>query len=175
MIYFISDTHFNSHSILKTRKCFKSLDDMHTVLINNWNNNISNDDEVYILGDFSNEKGYIKTESILSKLNGKKYLLIGNNDNFLKNKNFDRDLFIFIKDYYLLHTNIKNKNSKTIDIALCHYPIYEWDGMHRGTLHIHGHIHKKIFYNKLAFNASCNIHNFCPISLENILKELQLI
>ena len=61
MIYFISDTHFNSHSILKTRKCFKSLDDMHTVLINNWNNNISNDDEVYILGDFSNEKGYINT------------------------------------------------------------------------------------------------------------------
>lgn len=175
MIYFTSDTHFNSLSILKTRKCFKSLEDMHEAIINNWNNTISNEDEIYILGDFSNEKGHLKTESILYNLKGRKYLIAGNNDNFLKNTDFNRDLFIFIKDYHFLSLNMKDKNNKTINIALCHYPIYDWEGMYKGTIHIHGHMHKNIFYNKKAFNVSSNIHNFYPVSLEKILKELNLI
>ncbi|WP_297203338.1 metallophosphoesterase [uncultured Brachyspira sp.] len=175
MIYFTSDTHFNSYSIVNKKKCFKNLEEMHEKLINNWNNIVSNEDEIYILGDFSNEKGYLKTENVISKLNGKKYLIAGNNDNFLKDKNFNRDLFIFIKDYHFLSLNMKDKNDKRINIVLFHYPIYEWEGMYKGTIHIHGHIHRNVFYNKKAFNVSSNIHNFYPVSLEKILKELKLI
>ncbi|MDA1468394.1 hypothetical protein OGZ02_05955 [Brachyspira hyodysenteriae] len=38
---------------------------MHNILIDNWNKKVSDKDDVYIVGDFSNEKGYIKTSNIL--------------------------------------------------------------------------------------------------------------
>ena len=29
-------------------------------------------------------------------------------------------------------------------LILFHYPIYEWDGCHKGWYHLHGHIHDRV-------------------------------
>ena len=55
-------------------------------LIRMWNKTVSEDDLVYILGDFSFYDGE-KTSNILKFLNGKKILVVGNHDSkFLKDK-----------------------------------------------------------------------------------------
>ena len=58
-------------------------------LISQWNKKVRKNDEVVILGDFSIDKGE-KTNELLCRLNGRKYLIIGNHDRFLDDKDFDK-------------------------------------------------------------------------------------
>ncbi|WP_020005232.1 phosphoesterase [Brachyspira innocens] len=167
MIYFTSDTHFfYMHSARK--KVFDDCNSMHNILIDNWNKKVSDKDDIYIVGDFSNEKGYIKTSNILKILKGNKYLIKGNNDKFIDNDKFDKKLFLFIKDYHVL--NIEEYNKKIKNIVLFHYPILEWEGYYNNAVLIHGHWHNDRKYHKRAFNAACDIHNYSPISIDEILK-----
>lgn len=167
MIYFTSDTHF-FYMPGSRKNSFNDYNSMHNCLINNWNEKINKEDDVYIVGDFSNDKGYFKTTELLKSLNGNKYLIKGNNDKFLDNDKFDRKLFKFIKDYHIL--DIKNYSSIIKKIVLFHYPILEWEGYYNNTMLIHGHWHKDRKYHRLAFNAACDIHNFSPLSINQILE-----
>ncbi|QTM06782.1 metallophosphoesterase [Brachyspira hyodysenteriae] len=167
MIYFISDTHF-FYMHAGRKKIFNDCDAMHNFLINKWNEKIGKEDDVYIVGDFSNEIGYLKTTELLKSLNGNKYLIKGNNDNFLDNNKFDRKLFKFIKDYYIL--DIKRYSTIIKKIVLFHYPILEWEGYYNNTMLIHGHWHKDKKYHRLAFNVACDIHDFSPLSINEILE-----
>lgn len=150
------------------KKIFNDCDAMHNFLINKWNEKIGKEDDVYIVGDFSNEIGYLKTTELLKSLNGNKYLIKGNNDNFLDNNKFDRKLFKFIKDYYIL--DIKRYSTIIKKIVLFHYPILEWEGYYNNTMLIHGHWHKDKKYHRLAFNVACDIHDFSPLSINEILE-----
>lgn len=168
MIYFTSDTHF-FYMNAGRKKIFDNYDSMHSTIVDNWNKKVSDKDDIYIVGDFSNEKGYIKTSELLRTLNGNKYLIKGNNDKFLNNDSFDKKLFCFIKDYYVLDVKKYNKNIKKI--VLFHYPILEWDGYYTNSILVHGHWHNndKKYHNR-AFNAASDIHNYSPISIDEILK-----
>jgi len=57
---------------------------MNDSLIENWNDTVSPDDEVYILGDVTME-GPDKAFAMLSQLKGVKYLIRGNHDRFVDN------------------------------------------------------------------------------------------
>lgn len=167
MIYFTSDTHF-CKLYDSRKKIFNNINYMHDTLIFNWNGKISNNDHIYIIGDFSNDKGYEKTQLILKNLNGNKYLIKGNNDKFVENKNFDKSIFKFIKDYYIL--NIEKYSSIIKKAVLFHYPILEWEGFYNNTILIHGHWHQNKKYHDRAFNVSSDINNFTPLSINEILK-----
>lgn len=167
MIYFTSDTHF-FYMTANRKKLFDDYDSMHKYLINKWNEKVSEEDDIYIIGDFSNENGYLRTSGLLRCLNGNKYLIKGNNDKFAENIKFDKTLFKFIKDYYVL--DIKNYNSIIKKAVLFHYPILEWEGYYNNSILIHGHWHKNKKYHKSAFNIASDIHNFSPLSINEILE-----
>ena len=86
-IWFTSDTHFNHENILKfeSNKAekrgdnFSSMNHMNEMLIQNWNALIKPEDKVYHLGDviMGSKSDFGK---ILSRLNGKKRLVLGNHD-----------------------------------------------------------------------------------------------
>lgn len=171
MIYFIADTHFGHENIIKhTKRPFENIKQMDEKIIENWNKKVKPEDEIYIIGDFSWYPEGEKNNEILKKLNGKKYLIKGNHDHFLKNKNFNKSNFVWIKEYFVL----RYKNEK---IILFHYPIEEWDGFYRKSIHIHGHQHNTPDYNlkqkKLnlrRYDAGVDANNFTPVSIEEILK-----
>ena len=76
--YFLADTHFGDERIRRyENRPFESTAQMDSVLIQRWNDTVSTEDEVYILGDFGAE-GY--EADILSRLNGRKILVKGNHD-----------------------------------------------------------------------------------------------
>lgn len=78
-MFFTSDTHFGDHRVLNIRpRPFASLDQMNAAMITRWNARVRPQDEIWHLGDFAS--GPKVAELILPKLNGRKHLVIGNND-----------------------------------------------------------------------------------------------
>lgn len=150
MRYYIADCHF-FHSALNTKmdkRGFDSVLDMNDYMIDAWNNKVRRNDEVIILGDFSWGKAD-ETMDLLRTLNGKKYLITGNHDLYLKDKNFDTSLFGWIKPYAELNDN----NRKVI---LCHYPMPFYNGQYRlndigepKVYMLYGHIHNTHDYELL--------------------------
>lgn len=151
MRYYISDLHF-FHVNLNTKmdkRGFESIEAMNEYMISQWNKRVRKNDEVVILGDLSLEKGE-KTNEVLRRLNGRKYLVVGNHDRYLKDKAFDKSLFKAIDPYMELNDN-KRK------IVLSHYPIFCYDGQYRvdengnpKTYMLYGHVHNT--YDEILVN-----------------------
>jgi len=142
---------------------------MDKTIINNWNNRIRDNDDVYILGDFS-----YKSEdpiSYLKQLKGRKHLIIGNHDvQLLKNPVY--------KKYLVEIVDMKMVNDNGTQIVCCHYPMIEWNGYYRNVLHFYGHVHNT-FHNettryaskmKNAYNVGVDIIGFTPRTLEEIIN-----
>ena len=75
--WYTSDTHFNHFNIIQyCDRPFHTLDEMHKVLIGNWNSLVSKEDTVYFLGDFCfvyAKSGAAKKQTVLKwkdQLNG---------------------------------------------------------------------------------------------------------
>ena len=102
MRYYIADTHFFHRSLNEKmdQRGFDDIDQMNEYMIDQWNSKVRKNDEVVVLGDFSwgNAK---ETTEILDELKGKIYLIRGNHDRFLDDKNFDTSRFVWIKDIFM--------------------------------------------------------------------------
>lgn len=176
MIYFTSDLHFYHDKIIKhVGRPFFNFEDMNRKLVNNWNERIKATDQVYILGDVT-MKGAVYATEILSQLKGIKYLVRGNHDGFLDNQNFERERFFqWVKDYYeLTYQNIR--------FVLCHYPILEWNGFYKGTIHLHGHQHNHENYNYYnlqqkirRYDVGVDANYMKPVSIEDIIAFFQMM
>ena len=78
-IFITSDTHFSHKNIIKyCNRPFSSVEEMNSVLTDNWNSIVSKDDLVIHLGDFSFGRTIESIKNHLDKLNGNKILILGN-------------------------------------------------------------------------------------------------
>lgn len=109
---------------------------MNEHIIGHWRETVSPWDHVWVLGDmfFTRQDEAI---SIMESLTGIIHLVMGNHDGVIQSSGKLQSLFASI-DYY---KELKFGNQ---DIALFHFPIREWNKMHYGAWHFHGHCHGKI-------------------------------
>lgn len=165
MKFYTSDLHLCHKNIIKLcKRPFDNVEDMNSLIIHNWNKTVNSDDEVYILGDFIFGDGK-EANKYLSKLNGIKYLILGNHDKFVNDNSFDRSLFKWIKQYAV----IKDAN---VDVVLFHYPILDWDKKYHGSIHLYGHVHNNNEFNiDNAFNVGVDVNNFKPVTIKNLTEE----
>ena len=142
MIYYIADCHF-FHSALNEnmdKRGFKSVEEMNEYMIERWNNKVTKEDTVVILGDLS--LGTVEeTNDLTEKLNGKLCLITGNHDKFVTSPKFNSDRFLWIEPY----KEIADSQKK---VVLCHYPIPFYNGQYRRkhngdpkTYMLYGHVH----------------------------------
>jgi calcineurin-like phosphoesterase family protein/2'-5' RNA ligase len=173
-IYFIGDLHFSHSNIIDyCARPFLSSDvnEMNTVLVENWNNVIDDTNIVYFLGDLDSK------DSIghwIRNLNGKKIFIEGNHD-IVKNREgivvrhkihgAKHHCFIPYKGhlFYLVH------NPRDVDM--------DWRRDNPEGWLIHGHthdndIHKYPFINgkKKTISVSAEVINYRPVSLDYILS-----
>lgn len=142
MRYYIADCHF-FHEKLNERmdkRGFATVEEMNQYMIDKWNGKVRKNDEVVILGDLSFGK-LEETKELLSKLNGTLYMIRGNHDHFLENKEFDKSRFVWIREYAEIHDNRRK-------VILCHYPIMCYNEQYRldkkgnpKTYMLYGHVH----------------------------------
>lgn len=158
--YFWSDTHFGHKNILTyedTKRKFKDVEEMNEELIRRWNLIVRGNDDIYLLGDFSFEKDPTAT---FLRLNGRKHLVVGNHD---ERRKVVMDLsWSSIQDILTVRDN-------NVKIVCCHYPIESWSGMHRGSLHAHGHSHGHL-KRKVAHRFDVGVDEFdFPVEFEELV------
>ena len=163
-VYFIADTHFGHQNVLAfDNRKFKTIEEHDNTLIDNWNNAVGIDDEIFILGDISWHNA-TKTIEIVKSLNGVKHLIVGNHDKkLLKNREL-QSLFVEITDY----KELSLPDGK--GIVLCHYPIPCFNHHYYGWYHLYGHVHATKEYSIVlkaqqdlidGMGLPCNMYNVC--------------
>ena len=174
MIYVISDTHFNhDREFIWKIRGFKSVEEANRTIIENWNNTVSPDDEVYMLGDFFLGKDNEYVKETLAKLNGKIHLIAGNHDTPAKKAIYASAGNVV---EIVWATQIEYKGRK---FFMCHYPVLTADlnsNPQTAVFDIFGHTHsRQKFYEDrpYMYNVACDAIHFTPVSIETIYREIE--
>ena len=174
MNLYIGDPHFGHANVIRfDHRPFLDTDEMDRTLIALWNDRVQQDDTVYILGDLC-YRSVREPEWYLRQLKGHKILILGNHDGpLLKNSNVMKYLEGMEK---MLRISDDNRQ-----ITLCHFPLAEWTGFHRGAWHIYAHIHNRTdgayqYMKNLdrALNAGCMINYYTPVSFRELERNNKL-
>jgi calcineurin-like phosphoesterase family protein len=159
MIYVIGCCHFDDDSIIGHRR-FRSTEEMNLLMAENWKRVVSDDDVVYVLGDFSLKRPSYWQE----RLPGKKILIIGNHDTFQTiNAGFAE-----VRDSVLLR---ERDGRNVITCWLSHYPYLSWPERGDGCVHLHAHCHGNSTHSLRGFpgpwrlDMSAEIWNYTPVNL----------
>ena len=180
-VFFTSDLHFKHGNIIKyCNRPFETVQEQTEKLIENWNKTVPDTATVFILGDFAfATKNQQRT--ILQRLTGKKYLILGNHDRDIPEEEFEE-----IAD--LAEVSIKvNENWETF--ILSHRPLLCWEGSEKGVCMLSGHIHSsntrretcqngdielwEIMAGRLCWDVGVDNNDYKPISVEEVLEKIK--
>ena len=182
MIYYISDLHLGDERILKLcSRPFSSTDELFEALVERWNAKVTDSDDVYVLGDIANGSSTLVKE-FFSRVKGRKHLIIGNHDEEYVNDYSLTEVFDSI-------SGLKYITDSGRKVLLCHYPIMDWFSGDETIYLVYGHIHNKngensgqmyrfmqAYYNYLpAYNASADVTNFEPVTLDELIKTKEVV
>lgn len=175
MNYYISDIHFGHKNALGfDERPFENVNEMARVMIESWNKKVSENDDIYILGDFQ-YKDDKDPVWYLKQLKGHKHLIIGNHDTLLLKNEAAMKHFESVEKMQYVQDEL---DGTRVHIALCHFPILDWNKKAHGSYHIYGHIHasdweaSRIMYefgNGRALNAGCMINYYVPSTLKELI------
>lgn len=162
MRFFISDTHFDHVNIIKyCNRPFDTIELMNDALIRNWNAVVKPEDEVWHLGDVC--INYKKAFNFISRLNGKKILVLGNHDGNRKqmlSHGFDETY-----QDYTMRIGIHK-------VFLMHRP-KPLKGYDAGKWVVHGHTHNhspKVDLENKMINMSVEWWDYSPVAESEIAK-----
>ena len=161
--WFTSDWHLDHHNIIGyCDRPFDNKSQMNKTILRNYRDVVTDDDEVYFLGDLSmrgpdNLNWYRNT---FGKLPGIKHLVLGNHDR-LSVWQYEEAGFMMIAN--AMHLEL-------LDIYLVHDPAKSL--VRKDKLWICGHVHNlfpKLMRPNLV-NVSVDVWDFGPASLDEILE-----
>ncbi|RFB85525.1 hydrolase [Rhizobium leguminosarum bv. trifolii] len=161
MIYFTSDTHFGDPRVLRIdKRPFPNMDEHDAALIENWNDTVGPEDEVWHLGDFISARAGDCVE-LLSRLNGRKHLIVGNNDP-PSTKNAAG--WESVQHYAELR-------HERYHLILCHYAFRTWNQMGKKSINLHGHSHGRLRPLPRQYDVGVDAQGLRPVTVENLLRK----
>jgi len=155
-IYVIGDPHFGHHNIIEyCNRPFKNIEVMDKYMITQWNKVVSEEDIVYLFGDFAlcNTRRYIY---IAKRLNGKIHLIRGNHDKQSKTKIVERMGFESVQDSLIVD-----------GLLFTHYP-----EENSPYFNVHAHTHNTRSNDPKHFCVSTELLNYKPISLKELKRRI---
>lgn len=162
-VFFTADTHFGHQGIINLcKRPYQAVEEMDAGLISNWNQAVSDEDEVWHLGDFSLGKAEIVIQYRM-RLKGKIHLIWGNHDHPEV-----RALPIWASSQPYAEIVIQNRR-----LVLSHYAFRVWNGSHkgeRGPWHLFGHSHGRLEPLDWSCDVGVDVPNwrYRPISFKEI-------
>ena len=114
---------------------FNTIEQMNETIVNNINSVVGQDDVLIHLGDFS-FGGFENIKKFRDRILCKEiHLILGNHDTHIQNnRDGVQELFTSVNHYTKLMYKFKT-------FVLFHYPIASYDGLNKGHIHLHGHVH----------------------------------
>ena len=172
-IFVTSDWHFcHDKAFLYVPRGFASAGEMNEIIIQNYNSVVSDNDDVYMLGDaiLSNtEKGL----ECMRRLRGRLHLIRGNHDSAKRWEEYAK-----LKNVTELAAACYLKVGK-YNFFLSHFPCitsnFDDDkAPWQRTLSISGHTHSKELFNaKTSYNACVDAHNNFPVDIEAVIESFK--
>lgn len=177
MLWFTSDLHFGHKNVIEyTGRPFSTKEEMHGVLITNWNKKVQPQDTIVIAGDLA-LCTFKEFEPIATQLNGKKILVQGNHDHYSKGQyeklGFDvyQELVMNLCGHRVRISHFPY--APTAEQRLTCFPS-ELRFLERrpprveGEFLIHGHTHMKIREEDNRIHVGVDAWNYSPVSLREI-------
>lgn len=139
---------------------FKSSFEMDETMVDNHNSVVKDADYVYFGGDVTfRYDGYFN--NIMSRLKGRKRLIIGNHDK-LQNPN----LFRWFEKVDVW------KGFPKENFTLSHFPML-LDSLRDGKFNVHGHVHIRSRKENNYINICVEVRNYTPVHMDTILEEIK--
>lgn len=166
--WFTSDQHFGHANVIKfCNRPFSSIEEMREKLIENHNKVVKKGDRVFHLGDmFWRDMSIGEALTVMARLNGQHHYIYGNHEELFSRHKSDKILqqqFVWCKDVFNL------KVTGYLNIWLSHYPHEDWNGSHKGSYHLFGHVHgEKQNPSGLKMDVGVDANNYTPVSLEQV-------
>lgn len=160
-IFVTADLHiYDEETRLKYRSDIPNLNEVNETIIKNWNTVVEPNDYVYVLGDIhGNPVDKSQLRNVITKLNGTKYLLLGNHDTLVESDYLDIGFYEVIREPYQLD-----------DVIFTHHPINK----NFKGINIHGHLHSGKRNPIKYFNVCTHLNDYYPVNLNQIVSNVNL-
>lgn len=180
MIYFTSDLHFgHDKPFLYEPRGFTNVYDMNNAIFRNWNRIVTEDDDVYVLGDLmlNNNEGGLW---FIKRLRGRIHIILGNHDTDTRELLY-RECYNVVEIVYA--TIVKYGKYR---FYLSHYPTLCMHGDDRppkkDLVNLFGHTHQQHCFfrdektgveNYRMYNVGVDAHACTPVSIEDVIADLE--
>lgn len=177
-IYFTADTHYGHANVIQhCNRPFGDVDEMNRELVRLYNDTVGPEDTCYHLGDFSLSA---RALPIVSSLNGRKILIVGNHDKCWKKPQryqqyIDAGFEAVHHQYQLLITFAPPREAETL--LLSHLP-YRGDPSEKyhkdrpvdeGKWLLCGHVHSAFKVRNKQINVGVDVWDYRPVSLQQVV------
>lgn len=184
-IYFSSDQHFGHKNVLRfCQRPYETTKEMGKALIDNWNSKVTNNDIIFVLGDFFWFHGRHEIKKVVDKLNGKTiYIVPGNHCKRTAYELCDERVQL-LDDISALYIREVGKPQVKYEVYVSHMPLMTWPHRERGSYNFFGHIHSGPrslsqvdqdlpFHKGLQYDIGVDNNEYTPIELEEIINILK--
>ena len=174
MVYFTSDLHIgHDKDFIWRPRGFSSIEEHDTEIIKRWNNIITTEDTVYILGDLCMSGNETEWNRVYKVLNGEKIVIWGNHDTNNKINKYQNEYGMTYIGLAALYKYNKKKM-----FYLSHYPTYttNYKDNKNPLINLFGHTHQKNNFfdnNPYMYHVGLDSHNCTPVSIEEIIKDIE--
>jgi len=190
-----SDLHLgHGKEFLYKSRGFDSIEEHDRTLVKNWNETVSADDTVYILGDIMLKHTLEDTEfeyglSLLRRLNGKLIIIRGNHDSMDKLERYKTCPNVIRADLDALYLNYPEVGS--YHFYLSHYPCLvsqaKLKPVKTALINLFGHTHQKETFftdpgvcegrfangHPYMYHVGMDSHNMRPARLDDIIEDVR--
>lgn len=178
-VFFTSDLHIGHSRIINfTGRPYNDVKGMNNALISNWNEVVSDDDDIFLLGDIIWSDSSHEFNRLMRKLNGIKHIIPGNHDSKKALRNLPENC--------ILHDDVVDLYIEGLarSFMLSHYPLYSWQGIQRGVINLHGHIHSgenshngfdTAFVSNYHYDIGVDNNDYYPIELDKLIEKINIL
>ena len=124
-----------------------------------WNETVGPEDTVWHLGDFALRTPPDRARALLAALNGRKHLVIGNND---------PEAVVGLPEWESVQ-HYRELEANGTRLVLCHYAFRSWNGMAKGAINLHGHSHGRLRKLPRQVDVGVDVWGFRPITAAALL------
>ncbi len=173
MIYFSSDLHLNhSKNFIYKPRGFSSIEEMNNTIIKNFNEIITPEDDLYLLGD--NFLGELEPGiELFKQIPGKIHLVWGNHDTDTRKTALSEctNVVEICGFATVIHPSKWHLFCSHFPANTTNFDDYK-KTLRQRTLNLHGHTHSKEKFNHFgSYNVAVDAHNCYPVSFETIKND----